>query len=166
MKFNDQPFMPTTPRRRVTRPNEAWAIDFMVLDFAQRPFVILVADVGTRRPLSATVSHVVVEDIVARLERLVQRSGSPKQVWLDYSIAYNSHPGRFHQALQDWAEQHRISLTHDPMFRTRSVAEQLLRDLRAFLRNKHFPTLIELGHDIERWRQSAAAAAPIPNVNQ
>jgi len=158
MKFDYLPFMRTTPARQVTRPNEAWAIDFAILDFAQRPSVMLVVDVGTGRPLSATVSLVVAEDIVVVLDRLVRRSGSPEQVWMDYSISYNTDQGCFHPSLHDWAKQNRIWLTHDLMLQTRRVSERPLRKLEAFLRDKQFPTLIELGREIERWRQSYTAA--------
>src|ERR1700694_777318 len=90
MKFDTKRFIAKAAARQVTRQNQAWAIDFAMLDFADRPFVMLVVDVGTRRPLSATMSLVVVEDIIAMLERLVRRLGTPEQVWMDYSLAYNS----------------------------------------------------------------------------
>jgi hypothetical protein len=48
----------------------------------------------------------------------------------------------------------------------RSLPERILRDLGDFLRDKHFPTLIELSHDIERWRQSYAARSIPDNANQ
>ncbi|WP_407180408.1 glyoxalase superfamily protein [Bradyrhizobium sp. STM 3562] len=164
MKF-DLRFKPMNPTRRVTRPNEAWAADFMALDFPDRPSVMLVADVGTRRPLSATVSVVVVQDIIATLERRVRRSGRPDEIWMEGNLAYNSPLGDFHPAVRSWAKQHRIRLTHDPMLRTSRVSDRLFRELTAFLHDKQFPTLIELGQDIERWRQSYTVAA-IPNVNQ
>nr|WP_249782454.1 MULTISPECIES: DDE-type integrase/transposase/recombinase [unclassified Bradyrhizobium] len=162
------PFMSRTPALRETRPSETWAVDFMVLDFPSRPYVMLVADVGTRRPLSAAVSLVVIEDIIAALERLVRRSGRPEQIWMDHSLAYRSLMGDFHPALQAWARRHGISVTASPTPRTTAAAERLLRDLSTFLRDKRFPTLMELGHDIERWRQSYVAAADthIPNVTQ
>jgi hypothetical protein len=163
MKFNSTPPMRNAPAQQFTRANQAWEVDFAMLDFAERPLVMLVVDVGTRRPLSATVSLAVVEDIVATLQRLVRRSGSPEQVWMTYGISYDSYDGRF---LRAWAEQHRISLTRLPL-QTKSVTERLFCDLSAFLRDKRFATLMELGHDIERWRQSYKATIPtIPNVDQ
>lgn len=141
-----------------TRRNQAWAVDFAMLDVVHRPFVMMVADVGTRRPLSATVSLVVVEDIIIILERLVRRTGPPEQIWMDHNLAYNSVLGDFHPALQAWAKDRRVLLTHDRMLRTR-VSERLFRDLSASMRGKSFPTLMELGHDIERWRQSYIAAS-------
>jgi hypothetical protein len=155
MKFDNPPFLPKATARRVTRPNEAWEIDFAMINFSDRPFVMLVIDVGTRRPLSATVSIMVVEDIVATLQRLVQRSGSPEQVWMTYGVSYDTYDGRF---LRAWAEQHRVSLTRLPL-QTKAVAERLLCDLSAFLRDKRHSTLMALGHDIERWRQSYTPAA-------
>jgi hypothetical protein len=125
---------------------------------------MLVVDVGTRRPLSATMSLPDGEDVAPALGRLVRRSGCPDQIWID-----NHHEFRFGAALKSWAEQHRVSITCVPMRlpQMKSLAELTLRDLVAFLRDKHFPTLIELGHDIERWRQSYVAARSIPdNANQ
>jgi hypothetical protein len=53
------------------------------------------------------------------------------------------------------------------MPRTKALAESAFRDLSAFLRDKRSPTVAELGHDIERWRQSyTPAGRALPNVNQ
>jgi transposase InsO family protein len=164
MKFNNPPFMPTTHARQVTRPKEAWAIDFTTLDFADRPLLMLVVDVGTRRPLSATVSLPNAEDVTAALGRLVRQSGCPDQIWID-----NHYEFRLGAALKSWAEQHRISITYVPMRmpQMRSLSELILRDLSVFLRDKRFPTLMELAHAIERWRQSyIGAARPLLDVNQ
>ena len=163
MKFNNKQFRPT-PTPRVTRPNEAWMVDFALLDFVGRPLVMLVADVGTRRPLSATVSLQNAEDVAAALGRLVRPSGSPDQIWID-----NHYEFRFGAALKSWAEQHRISITYVAMrmSQMRSLSEPILRNLSAFLRDKHFLPPMELGHTIERWRQSyTPVARPLPNVNR
>jgi hypothetical protein len=112
--------------------------------------------------LSATVTFGIA-DIGTGLERLVDRSGRPEQIWLD-----NYYKSRSDPALKSWAEEHRISIIYVlmQMPQMKSLSERILRDLGAFLRDKHFPTLIELSHDIERWRQSYAAR-PIPdNANQ
>jgi hypothetical protein len=160
MKING-PFMPKIPAPM--RPNEAWTIDCAMLDWPHRPLVMLVIDVATRRPLSATVSLMVVEDIVATLQRLVRRSGRPEQVWMCYGVSYDSYDSR---PLLDWAEQHRISLTRLPL-QTKSVSERPFWDLSAFLRDKRHSTLVALGHGIERWRQSYdPAVSTISNVNQ
>jgi hypothetical protein len=163
MKIKTTPLMPNTPARHVTRRNQAWEIDFAMLDRPHRPFVMLVIDVVTRRPLSATVSLMVVEDIVATLQRLVRRLGSPEQVWMSYGVSFVSYDSR---SLWDWAQQHRISLTRVPL-QTKTESERLFRDLSAFLRDKRHSTLVAVGHDIERWRQSyGAAVSTVPNVNQ
>jgi hypothetical protein len=52
MKFNTQSSASAAPH--AARRNVAWAIDFAMLDFAHRPLVMLVVDIDTRRPLSAT----------------------------------------------------------------------------------------------------------------
>ncbi|WP_168195535.1 transposase family protein [Bradyrhizobium sp. NAS80.1] len=132
----------------------------MMLDFAHRPLVMLVVDVGTRRPLSATVSLAIADDDVATLERLARRAGYPQEIWVDRAREYHFRP------IQSWSPLHRITLIYGPSPQTKSVAERLLRHLGGFLRDKHYPTLMELGHDIERWRQfRAATTSTIRNVN-
>jgi hypothetical protein len=164
MKFDNLSFTPNAPAHQVMRPNQAWAVDFAVLDFAERPLVRLVVDVGSRRPLSATLTLGVDDDIAAGLDRLARRSGRPEQIWLD-----NQYEFCFGAALRFWAGQHRISIIYVPMQmpQIKSLSERLHQDLNAFLRDKRFPTLMELGHDIERWRQSYTAAAPsLPGNHQ
>jgi hypothetical protein len=156
MKLDSTPPMPNAAAQQFTRANQAWAIDFAVLDFAEGPLVRLVVDVGTRRPLSATLTLAVDDDIAAGLDRLARRSGRPEQIWLD-----NRYEFRFDPALRSWAERHSISIIYVPMRmpQMKSLSERLLGDLSAYLRDKRFPTLMELGHDIEHWRQRYCAAA-------
>jgi hypothetical protein len=134
----------------LTRANQAWAVDHSVLDFPQRIFVRLVTDVGTRRPLSATLTFGVA-DIGAGLERLADRSGRPEQIWLD-----SCYESRFDPALRSWAEQHSIPIIYVRMLipQMKSVSERSFRDLGAFLQDNRSPTLWELGYEIERWRKT------------
>lgn len=148
MKTN-RPFMPKMPVP--TRPNETWAVDHAILDWPQRLFVMLVIDVATRRPLSATVSLAVSEDIVATLERLIRRTGCPQQIWVDHSSAYRW--GLF----QGWSKRRGIEVLHGPGPQAKAVSEGPLRHLCSSLYSKQFSTMMELGHEIERWRQAYAA---------
>lgn len=158
MKNSSPPLARRIFANRAMHANRTWAVDFLVLNFVHRPFVMLIVDVGTRRPLSATVNLMTVEDILTGLERLVRRTPSPQQIWMDYCPVYTVRTGRFHPVLEAWAEHHNVQLAQGPMLAAKWVPERLFGDLSAFLRNKHFPTLIELSHDIERWRQSYIAA--------
>ena len=163
MNFNSKPPIRNAPAQQFTRANQAWAVDHAVLDFPQRIFVRLVTEVGTRRPLSATLTFGIA-DIGTGLERMVDRSGRPEQIWLDNYYKTRSDP-----ALKSWTERHRISIIYVPMrmLQMKSLSERLYRDLGAFLRDKRFTTLTELGHEIERWRQSYTAAAPsLPGNHQ
>lgn len=148
MKFDTTPFM--SPDRRLTCQNQAWAIEFAVLDLDCRPLLMMVIDVHapTRLPLSATASLAMPEDVVGMLERLVRRSGKPEEVWIYYGFGH----GR--AALQSWAERHRILINYGPMLRTRALTKPLLRDLAASLRGNRFASLTELENEIERWRVS------------
>jgi hypothetical protein len=160
MKFNATPFI--SPARQLTCQNYAWAIDFAMLDLDRRPLLMMVVDVQSRRPLSATATLAVPERVAGTLERLVRREGTPEEIWTDHGFDH-----RFHPALQAWSERHRISITYGPMPAIKALAEPILRDLSVFLRDKRFATLMELGHEIERWRQShTGAARPLPDVNQ
>lgn len=161
MKLIRTPPSPNVSTQQAKRANQAWAIDYTVLDFAERPVVRLVIDVRTRRLLSATLTFGMA-DIGSGLERLVDRSGRPEQIWLD--SYYNS---GFDLALKSWTEQHRISIIYVPtqMPQMRSLFDRLHRDLNAFLREKRCPTLMDLGQDIERWRwRYRAAEQPIPDI--
>ena len=153
MKTNH--FMKSHPTRR----NQAWAVDFALLDANSRPFVMIVVDVHSRLPLSATVTLGIALDVTATLGRLGQRSGLPEEIWIDHGLHL--------PALQTWAEPHRISIACGPSPRMRAVTEPRLHDLCMFLRDKHYATLMELGHDVERWRQRyAAILQPFSKANQ
>ncbi|WLA64924.1 DDE-type integrase/transposase/recombinase [Bradyrhizobium diazoefficiens] len=142
-----------------TRRNQAWAVDFAVLDAKGRPFVMIVVDVHTRLPLSATVSLGLADDFTAILDRLSRRLGFPEEIWID--------GGRHAQALQTWAEPHGISVAHGPSPQIRAVTELRLRDLCMSLLRKGCASLMELGHEAERWRQSyPAIPKPFSEVNQ
>jgi hypothetical protein len=152
MKFN-KAFMPNTPADRQMRANRAWAVDFQVLDLPHRPMVMLVTDFGTRLPLGATVTLPMAEDVVATLERLAWRSKCPDEIWIGHSF----------RLLETWAGQHGISVSyHSPTPQMKATSERLLRDLGSYFGDKSFASLMELGHDIERWRQSYAARALPP----
>ncbi|MCK1603456.1 hypothetical protein IVB02_18915 [Bradyrhizobium sp. 166] len=157
MQFDNLQFTPATC------PNEAWMVDSMALDFAERPFVRLVADVASRRPLSATLTLQVDHDLHTGLDRLVRRSGPPDQIWFDkqYEFCLGG-------TLNFWAHEHRISIVYVPMQMPslKSVSEPILHNLGSHLRENHFSTLMELGHEIERWRQSYRAERPISSINQ
>ncbi|MHC2275353.1 transposase InsO family protein [Bradyrhizobium diazoefficiens] len=152
-------YQPTKPLP--TRRNEAWAVNVAKLDIPNRPTIMMVVDIGTRRLLSATVSLAVSEDIVATLERLTRRTGCPRQIWVDHSSTYRW--GLF----QDWSRQRGIEILHGPGPQARAVTEGPLRHLCSSLHAKHLPTLMELGHEIERWRQSyVAPARTAPELGQ
>lgn len=160
MKLNSTPPMRNAPAQQFTRANRAWAVDYAILDLAERPFVMLVIDVHTRRPLMATVTPTIPEDIAAALERSFHWPSLPEEIWIDRAFERNA-------ALRPWAHEHRISIIYVPVLmpQMKSLSERPLRDLSAFLRDKRFPTLMELGHDIERWRQHyAAARRPFPAI--
>jgi hypothetical protein len=160
MKFDTTPFMP--PARQLTYQNYAWAIDFAKLDLGRRPLLMMVVDVQSQRPLSATATLAVPARVAATLERLVQREGAPEEILTGHGWDHRVDP-----ALQALSERHRISIAYGLLPAIKTLSEPILHDLSVFLRDKRFATLMELGHEIERWRQSyTGAARPLPDVNQ
>jgi hypothetical protein len=159
MKFDTTKLMANTAVPHVTRRNQAWAIDIARFDLKNRvPFVMMVIEVHTRLPLSATVSPATHCAAATGLDRIVRRSGPPNEIWIDRS---------FEPMIRAWAEQHRIAVTYGQMLKVKSLAEPIFRDLGAFLRGNLFSNHAKLGLGVEKWRQSyAAAARSLPNVNQ
>lgn len=141
-----------TPAPQVTRTNEAWAIDFVVLDQPGRPRILLVIDIGTRRPLAATVIRAMATDVVATLDSLSQQATLPRELWIDNSLE---------PALRLWAENHRVAFLSRPtqMPQMKALAEPILRDLAVSVRDKRFQTPTELGKEIERWCRGYAAGS-------
>src|SRR5260370_33434847 len=78
MKFKSK-FIPNKTTHRQMRANQAWAVDLAILDLPHRPVVMLVIDVGTRLPLSATVTPSIAADVVATLKRPARRSKRPDE---------------------------------------------------------------------------------------
>jgi hypothetical protein len=146
MKFDTTPLISTASEPACQ--NYAWAIDFAVLDLYRRPLLMMVIDVQSRRPLSATVTLAAPARVAATLERLVRREGAPEEIL----TGHRGWDHRFHPALDTLSERHRISIAHG--LAIKSLAEPILHDLSVSLRDKRFATLMELGHEIERWRQS------------
>jgi hypothetical protein len=157
MKFKSK-FLPNKTTHRQIRANQAWAVDLAILDLPHRPVVMLVIDVGTRLPLSATVTPTIAEGVVATLERLARRSKRPDEIWIGDSF----------RLIETWAGQHGISVSYyRPTPQMRAISERVLRDLGSYLGDKRFASPMELGHAIERWRQSYVAARPLPkNADQ
>jgi hypothetical protein len=159
MKFDTTPFVP--PARQLTYPNYAWTIDFVKLDLDRRPLLMMVVDVQSQRPLSATATLAVPARVGATLEQLVRREGAPEEILTCHCWDHRVDP-----ALQALAERHRISIAYG-LLPIKTLSEPILHNLSVFLRDKRFATLMELGHEIERWRQSyTGAARPLPDVNQ
>ncbi|UFW43317.1 hypothetical protein [Bradyrhizobium sp. WSM471] len=147
--------------RQATRRNQAWAIDIAMLDLDGRPIVTLVIDVHTRRPLSATVSSELSGAVTDGLDQLVRSFDRPEAIWLDYI-----HDHAFFPFLT-WADRHGIPLVYGSPPATSALANAVLRDLGAHLQNKPLTTLMDLGHQIERWRESySLAARTFPDIDQ
>ncbi|WLA63806.1 hypothetical protein [Bradyrhizobium diazoefficiens] len=112
---------------------------------------MIVIDVGTRRPLSATLFLLKLEDLAATLRRVVARSGPPREIWVDASLRPDE------SKLRVLAQADGITFVYPARPRMKAVTEPIFRELTSFLCDRRFPQLTDLGHEIERWRQSYAA---------
>ena len=94
---------PKRPRRNVsgahrkrdyipsTRPNEAWAIDFVadLLSTGNKFRILTVVDTYTRECLAAdVVARSRSENVVATLTRLCQERGVPQRIYCDYGSEF------------------------------------------------------------------------------
>ena len=135
-------------RNHPTRASQVWAIDHAILSSAHRIYIRMVIDVGTRLPLSATLTFGI-EEIGSGLERLIERSRIPEQIWLD-----NSFVSRSDRLLKLWTKRHRISINYSYSPEMKAISERSFRALLAFLRGKRPPTILELAKELERWRET------------
>lgn len=140
-------YQPTKPLP--TRRNEAWAVNVAKLDIPNRPTIVMVVDVGTRGLLSATVTLAAGQDVAHTLERLVRRSGTPREIWVDRGL----------RPLHVLTERYGFEVVSGAGSRIDAVTAPALLRLRAHLHDRRFASLVELGHEIERWRKSRRSAA-------
>lgn len=146
---------------RPTGSNEVWCAEMMRPDLAGRPLVLLIVDAHTRHPLLA-VPATSVEDIATTLDRLSRHSGRPKELRIDHALEFNS-------ALRAWAHGHGVSIVQvsptAPQWK--ALTEPNARNLDDHLRGKRFPSLDDLGLELERWRQRRVAELdPVPAGNR
>lgn len=147
---------------QVTQEGQAWRVECVKLDVGGKraPFIMLAIDIYTRQPQVAVVWSAAAKDVAAALDRLIRQWKPPQEIWIDN--------GFDDSALRYFSLQHRVAVVYTPPSpRWKALSAPIIRDLNAFLRDKPHPSLMALGHDIERWRQSyAAPARTIHNVNQ
>lgn len=142
-------------RSPVTRPNDAWSLDFVAdqLVNGHRFRALTVVDVWTRESLAIEVGQRLrSEHVVQVLNRLTAQRGAPIRLWCD-------HGSEFCRQLVDlWADQHqgRIDFSRPGKPTDNAHVESFNATLRRECLNVHwFESLSEAQAHIETWRRES-----------
>lgn len=139
-------------RRRPSRPNEAWSLDFVHDQLADgtKFRLLTVIDVFSREALAIEVgSRLRGEDVVGVLNRLVQRHGAPATLFVDNGSEFTGH------MVDLWAYHRKVKLDFSRPGKPTDNAyiETFNGSLRDECLNLHwFENLAEAREIIEAWR--------------
>jgi putative transposase len=147
-------------RPLVTRPNDAWTLDFVAeqLVNGQRFRALTVVDVCTRESLAIEVGqHLRSEQVVQILTRLTTQRGAPKRLFCDNGSEFCS------QLVDLWAYQHQVQIDVSRPGKPTDNAhvESFNATLRRECLNAHwFESLPEAQERIETWRREYNESRP------
>jgi len=147
-------------RPLVTRPNDAWTLDFVAdqLVNGHRFRALTVVDVCTRESLAIEVGqHLRSEHVVTVLNRLTAQRGAPTRLWCDQGSEFCS------QLVDLWAYQHqvRIDFSRPGTPTDNAHVESFNATLRRECLNAHwFESLQEAKERIEAWRREYNESRP------
>jgi putative transposase len=147
-------------RPPVTRPNEAWSLDFVAdqLVNGQRFRALTVVDVFTREGIAIEVGQRLRgEHVVDVLNRLAAQRGAPTRLWCDNGSEFCS------QIVDMWAYQHqvRIDFSRPGKPTDNAHVESFNATLRRECLNAHwFESLHEAKDRIEVWRREYNESRP------
>jgi putative transposase len=147
-------------RPPVTRPNEAWTLDFVAdqLVKGHRFRALTVVDVCTRESLAIEVGHRLRgEHVVNVLNRLTAQRGAPARLWCDHGSEFCS------QIVDLWAYHHqvRIDFSRPGKPTDNAHVESFNATLRRECLNAHwFESLQDAQARIEAWRREYNESRP------
>jgi putative transposase len=147
-------------RPPVTRPNDAWTLDFVAdqLVNGQRFRALTVVDVCTRESLAIEVGQRLRgEHVVTVLNRLIAQRGTPTRLFCDNGSEFCS------QIVDLWAYQHqvRIDFSRPGTPTDNAHVESFNATLRRECLNAHwFESLREAQERIEAWRREYNESRP------
>jgi len=147
-------------RPPVTRPNDAWSLDFVAdqLVNGHRIRALTVVDVCTRESLAIEVGQRLrSEHVVQVLNRLTAQRGAPTRLWCDNGSEFCS------QLVDLWAYQHqvRIDFSRPGKPTDNAHVESFNATLRRECLNVHwFESLREAQEYIEVWRREYNESRP------
>jgi putative transposase len=140
-------------RPPVTRPNDAWTLDFVAdqLVNGHRFRALTVVDICTRESLAIEVGHRLrSEHVVTVLNRLTAQRGAPTRLFCDNGSEFSS------QLVDLWAYQHqvRIDFSRPGTPTDNAHVESFNATLRRECLNAHwFESIHEAQERIEAWRR-------------
>ena len=147
-------------RPPVTRPNDAWTLDFVADQLVNGLWfrALTVVDVFTRESLAIEVGqHLRGEHVVTVLTRLAAQRGAPTRLWCDRGSEFCS------QIVDLWAYHHQVRLDFSRPGRPTDNAhvESFNATLRRECLNAHwFESLQEAKERIEAWRREYNESRP------
>lgn len=152
--------VPRVHRPPVTRPNDAWTLDFVAdqLVTGHRFRALTVVDVFTRESLAIEVGHHLrSEHVVHALTRLTLQRGAPTRLFCDNGSEFCS------QLVDLWAYQHHVQIDFSRPGKPTDNAhvEAFNATLRRECLNVHwFESLHEAQARIEAWRREYNESRP------
>jgi hypothetical protein len=148
---NSQKRSPKKSAAKRVPPKNEWYIELIPILAPNRPLILIAIDADLRRPLIATVTSGIAEDIFAKLDGIGRRVGYPKGVWLEFDTEIPL------QAVREWAAQHHVS-NHAGATLVRWCAQtSIFEDLEKLLHGIRFSDFEELDRDLEEWRRNYVA---------
>lgn len=147
-------------RRKPTRPNQVWSLDFVADQLAdgRRFRALTVVDVLTRECLAIEAGQTLKgKDVVRVLNRIKGQRGAPKLLFCDNGSEFSS------QAMDLWAYQNgvRIDFSRPGKPTDNAHVESFNGTFRAECLNAHwFMGLSEAKEIIEAWRREYNASRP------
>ena len=147
-------------RPLVTRPNDAWTLDFVADQLANghRFRALTVVDVCTRERLAIEVGqHLRSEHVVQVLNRLTAQRGAPRRLFCDNGSEFCS------QLVDLWAYQHQVHIDFSRPGKPTDNAhvESFNATLRRECLNAHwFESLHDAQERIEAWRREYNESRP------
>ena len=147
-------------RPPVTKPNEAWTLDFVADQLVNGQWfrALTVVDVFTRESLAIEVGqHLRGEHLVTVLTRLAAQRGAPTRLWCDRGSEFCS------QIVDLWAYHHQVRLDFSRPGRPTDNAhvESFNATVRRECLNAHwFESLQEAKERIEAWRREYNESRP------
>jgi putative transposase len=152
--------MPRHARMQPLRVNDAWSMDFVADQLADgtKIWLLTIIDIHSRESLAIVVGHHLRgEDVVAALNRIVEKRSAPKCLFVDNGSEFSG------QLLDLWAYHHhtKIDFSRPGKPTDNCFIETFNGSLRDECLNVHwFASLAEARVVVEAWRRDYNESRP------